>query len=244
MPTDTLDGRRVLVVGASKGIGRAVAVHLHRAGAHVMVSARTREALEETVAECVGARAIVADVRQPTDCDRLVEESVASLGGLDALVYCPGVTAFVEVADATSQDWRAVFDTNLFGAASCTRAAVPHLVRTRGHAIYFSSSSVEHNPPWEGIGLYVASKLALESAIRSWQVEVPGVAFTALRVGPTVSEFRNTHPEGARFGARWLELGRISGQRLDPDVHARTIENILRENGNVRSVTVDPRPAS
>jgi NAD(P)-dependent dehydrogenase (short-subunit alcohol dehydrogenase family) len=237
-----LEDRKVLVVGGSKGIGRAVAVHLAKLAARVVVSGRDQGALERTVEECGGeARALAADVCVPEDCDRLVDETAAALGGLDALVFCPGTTKFTELAAATDGDWRAVFETNLFAAASCTRAALPHLGRASGHAIYLSSNAVESRPPWEGIGLYVASKVALESAIRSWQREVPEVAFTCLRLGPTVSEFRESHPEGARFGARWLELGYISGNRLDPLVHARAIEAILREDAVVSLATTTPR---
>jgi NAD(P)-dependent dehydrogenase (short-subunit alcohol dehydrogenase family) len=240
-----IESRKVLVVGASKGIGRAVAVHLGKMGARAVVSGRDIEALGRTVEECGGeARAVTADVRVTGDCDRLVEQAVAVLGGLDALVYCPGTTRFTELATATGEDWRTVFETNLFAAANCTRAALPHLTRTRGHAIYFSSNAVESRPPWEGLGIYVASKLALESAIRSWQLEVPDVAFSCLRVGPTVSEFRDSHPEGARFGALWLERGHIDGNRLDPLVHARAIEAILREDAAVTSITTVPRPLS
>ncbi len=70
---------------------------------------------------------------------------------------------------------------------------------------------------------------------------MPEVAFSCLRAGPTVSEFRESHPEGARFGARWIERGHIGGNRLDPLVHARAIEAILREDAVVSSVTTVPR---
>jgi NAD(P)-dependent dehydrogenase (short-subunit alcohol dehydrogenase family) len=170
-----------------------------------------------------------------------VSDTVVALGGIDALLYSIGITTFAEMAETTASDWRAVFETNVIGAALCTRAAIPYLEAAGGHAIYFSSNAVAYHPPWVGIGAYTASKLALESCVRSWQEEHPGVAFTSLRVGATVSEFRHANAGGARFGEQWLAKGVLSGRRLEPDEHARTIAAILASTARVENVTSVPR---
>jgi NAD(P)-dependent dehydrogenase (short-subunit alcohol dehydrogenase family) len=238
----TLDGRKVLIVGGSKGIGRATALRLSESGAHVAIAARTADLLDTVIEECHGpAVGFTCDIRESGQCEQLVSDTVAALGGIDALVYSSGTTAFAELAETTADEWRAVFETNVIGAALCTGAAIPYLEASGGHAIYFSSNAVAYHPPWVGIGAYVASKLALESCVRNFQEENPGIAFTALRIGPTVSEFRNVHAGGARFGEMWVAKGVLSGRRLEPDEHARTIAAILSSPARVEIVTSVPR---
>ena len=88
-----LEGRRLLVVGASSGIGRAIAVTAANAGARVALGARRSDRLAEAVVECgSGALAWPADVRDPDACDVLVANAVTALAGLDAVVYAAGVS--------------------------------------------------------------------------------------------------------------------------------------------------------
>jgi NAD(P)-dependent dehydrogenase (short-subunit alcohol dehydrogenase family) len=163
------------------------------------------------------------------------------MGGLDALVYAAGVTHFGEMAETTADQWRAVFDTNVFGAAVITRAALPHLTGNAGNAVYLSSDSASAQPPWTGIGAYICSKTALERMVQCWQHENPLVAFTTLVVGPTVSSVREQHPEGARFGAMWMQQGLITGRQLDGEDHAAMIAHILASPARVATTTVVPR---
>ena len=79
-----LAGERILVVGASSGIGRALAIASVAAGAQVVLCARRANRLQEAIDEGGGGSAVVADVRRAPDCERLVAEAVAALGGLDA----------------------------------------------------------------------------------------------------------------------------------------------------------------
>lgn len=234
--------RKVVVVGASRGIGRAVALHLAREGAHVALAGRSVELLGEAVARypdrCV---AVGCDVRDPDACDAAIDHAVAALGGLDALVYAAGVTHFGELARTTAEQWRTVFDTNVIGAALLTRAALPQLALNEGNAIYLSSHSAAQQPPWIGIGAYVCSKTALEQMVECWQHENPEVAFTTLAVGPTVSSVRERQPEGARFGAIWAQHGLLSGRQLDAEEHAAMIAHILTSPARVASTTIVPR---
>lgn len=222
-----LQGRRVLIIGASSGIGRGVAAHLSAQGATLAVAARRIARLEELAEECVGeVIPIACDVTDPADCTAVIDAVVARLGGLDALVYASGTTEFVDVRDAKYEDWRRTIDTNLVGFALATGAAIPHLVESQGDVIYLSSNSARFNSPWRGIGLYVASKVAAESVMRSFRLEVPTVAFTTLVVGPTLSEF-GSEGNVDRYAAEWYERELISGDILDPEDHARAIEAIL-----------------
>jgi NAD(P)-dependent dehydrogenase (short-subunit alcohol dehydrogenase family) len=143
--------------------------------------------------------------------------------------------------DATAEDWTASFGTNVLGAAMCTRAALPHLDAAGGHAVYLSSSATEKVPSWIGLGVYVATKLALESAVRSWQEENPGVAFTIFKVGPTAGEHRELAAGADRIGAVWMERGYITGRQLQAEDHARLLTALLESPGRVESISVVPR---
>ena len=234
--------RKVVVVGASRGIGRAIALHLAHEGAHVALAGRSVELLNEVVARfpdrCTG---VGCDVRDPGACDAAIDQAVGALGGIDALVYAAGVTHFGEMAETTAEQWHTVFDTNVIGAALITRATLPHLTANSGNAIYLSSDSASAQPPWTGIGAYVCSKTALERMVECWQHENPQVAFTTLSVGPTVSSVRERHPEGARFGAIWMQRGLITGRQLDGEEHSAMIAHILTSPARVASTTIIPR---
>ncbi len=190
----TLAARRILVVGASSGIGRAVALSATAAGAQVVFGARRADRLKEAVEEAGGGTAIVADVRRPDDCERLVGEAVETLGGLDVLMYCAGITSIARLVDADSEHWRRIFETNVFGAQWVTRAALPHLLREAsepvggvtggGLAAYLSSNSVARPRP--GLVAYSASKAALDEAILGWRTEHPELRFLRIIVGPTI----------------------------------------------------------
>jgi NAD(P)-dependent dehydrogenase (short-subunit alcohol dehydrogenase family) len=234
--------RKIAVVGASRGIGRTIALHLAREGARVALAGRSEELLNEAVAEYPDrSTAVVCDVRDPGGCAGAIDQIVDALGGLDAVVYAAGVTVFGEMAETTAEQWRTVFDTNVVGAALVTRAALPHLSANSGNAIYLSSDSASAQPPWTGIGAYVCSKTALERMVECWQHENPQMAFTTLRVGPTVSSVRERQPEGARFGAIWTQRGLLTGRQLDGEEHAAMVVHVLTSSARIASATVVPR---
>jgi NAD(P)-dependent dehydrogenase (short-subunit alcohol dehydrogenase family) len=234
--------RKVVVVGASRGIGRTIALHLARQGAHVALAGRSAELLAEAAAEypdrCI---AVGCDVRDPLDCDAAIDQAVGAFGGLDSIIYAAGVTHFGEMAQTTAEQWRTTFDTNVIGAALITCAALPQLALHGGNAIYLSSHSASQQPPWIGIGAYVCSKTALERMVQCWQRENPEVAFTTLAVGPTVSSVRERQPEGARFGAIWTQQGLITGRQLDGAEHAAMIAHVLTSPARVAFTAVVPR---
>jgi NAD(P)-dependent dehydrogenase (short-subunit alcohol dehydrogenase family) len=208
----------------------------------VVLAGRRVALLEELAEECAGdALPVPADIRRPDDCVALVQRAVEWLGGLDALAYCPGIVTLKELSDATAEEWTASFETNVLGAVMCTRAALPHLKATSGHAIYLSSNSADKVPPWVGLGVYVATKLALESTVRTWQDENPEVAFSNFKVGPTAGEHRELADGAERIGKLWLERGHITGRQLQGEDHAQLIAAILTNPGRVESITVVPR---
>jgi NAD(P)-dependent dehydrogenase (short-subunit alcohol dehydrogenase family) len=183
---------RLLVVGASSGLGQAVSRLAAQRGAHVALAARRREPLDALVAE-VGPRALAlsCDVRDPADCERIVEETVAAFGGLDAVIYAPGALPLSYVEEATAEDWRATLETNVIAPALVARAAIPHLRRTHGRVVFLSSDITRY--PRSALGLYGVSKLALNGLCDQLRREVHDVRFTAAILGtfgPTDTEHR------------------------------------------------------
>jgi len=133
--TDDLRGRVALVTGAARNIGRAIALELARAGAHVVVNAATSaQAAAETVRliEAEGGRAIVhlADVADPAAVEGLVAATASAFGGLDILVNNAAVRREADFGDLDYAKWREVLSIILDGAFLCAHAALPHLRRS------------------------------------------------------------------------------------------------------------------
>ncbi|GLK83331.1 SDR family NAD(P)-dependent oxidoreductase [Ancylobacter defluvii] len=122
-----LTGRKALVTGASRGIGRMLAVALASAGADVAITARSRSSLAETAAEieAIGRRAVVLelDVTDAARCRTGVAEAAAALGGLDILVNNAGIEQVCPSLDVEEELWDRILDTNLKGAFFCAQAA-------------------------------------------------------------------------------------------------------------------------
>lgn len=241
-----LAGRRILVVGASSGIGRAAALRLARAGARLVLAARRLDMLGDAAAEAGAAASVVrCDVRVEDDCRAVVDTAVERLGGLDALVYATGVGPLVQLAHAGHAAWREALDTNLLGASLVTRAAISHLEESEGRAVYFSSTSASITPPWPGLNLYVVSKAALDKLIGAWRSEHPKVGFSRVVIGPTVgTEFaEGWDPElFAEAGALWVQRAYIGLAAMDPDLVAGEVANVLVSPARVDSVTIQPPP--
>lgn len=206
-----LAGTRVLIIGASSGVGRTLGLQAAAEGAHVAFAARRRELVESAAKEAGNdAVGLVCDVREEASCRRVVEEAVAALGGIDALVYSTAIDVLVKLEDAALDQWLDTFATNVFGAGRITVHALPHLRSAKGRAVYVSASSVDR--PLPGMGVYASSKGALETMVRAWQNEHPDLCFinarigSALGTGVTDSWDRDLLVE---LSATWAALGYV-----------------------------------
>jgi NAD(P)-dependent dehydrogenase (short-subunit alcohol dehydrogenase family) len=212
-----LEGKRVLVIGASAGIGRAIATQCVRRGASVAFCARRPEVLEAAVADAGGGTVVTGDVRVAEDCDAIVEHTVGALGGIDAICYSAAMSPLRLLSDTSAEDWRAVLDTNVIGAALVTRAALPHL-SPRAVVAFLSSESVGR--PRHGLVAYAASKLALEELIRGYRTEHPELRFAKVTVGATIpTEFGlefDMELAGQLFPV-WIAHGEMRANYMDVD---------------------------
>ena len=240
-----LEGRKALIVGASSGIGQGVAESLSAAGAHVALAARRLDRLEQAAAACAGpAVCLRADITEPGAPAALVEQAVDALGGLDVVVYSSGTTAFTKIEHATADEWQTTLATNVVGAALVLGAAVPLLRAREGYAVYLSSVAARFYSPWQGLGLYVASKRAAESILESLRLEAPEVAFTTLVVGPTLSEFgADAGDTMVEFVPLWGEIGQVGPGMLMPSDHGTAIVNLLLMDRRalVSEMVIEPR---
>ncbi len=152
----SLAGRTALVTGASRGIGRAVALELGRAGATVVVGYRSGREEAEAVAAEIGGRAVQADVSDPGSAAALVEAA----GDLDILVNNAGLTRDGLLARMSDEDWRTVIDTNLSSVFYTCRAVARPMMKKRAGAIVNVSSIVGVHGNW-GQTNYAASKAGI-----------------------------------------------------------------------------------
>jgi len=152
----SLEGKNALVTGASRGIGRAIAVELARAGAAVVVGYRSGKDEAETLAAEIGGRAVQADVADADDATRLVEEA----GDVDVLVNNAGLTRDGLLARMPDDDWRTVIETNLSSVFYTCRAVCRPMMKKRSGSIVNVSSIVGVHGNW-GQTNYAASKAGI-----------------------------------------------------------------------------------
>ena len=222
-----LQGKSALVTAAAQGIGRAVALAFAREGARLVLAARTATALESVAAEVreLGAHALAVptDVARPEDCRRLAEAAQAELGRIDVLVNNAFRSApYDPVETASMDDWRRIFDVNVFGSVQLSQAVVPHMKAQGGGAIVMvSSMSMRVIEP--RFGGYAASKAALLTAMQTMAKELGGDGIRVNAVvpgyiwGPALARYfahlaqeRGTTPEGVYAEvAAHTALGRI-----------------------------------
>jgi 3-oxoacyl-[acyl-carrier protein] reductase len=175
----SLEGKRALVTGASRGIGRAIAEELARAGAHVIVGYRSgREEAEQLAAE-IGGAAVQADVSSPDDARRLVDEA----GDIDVLVNNAGLTRDGLLARMSDDDWRTVIDTNLSSVFYTCRAVTRPMMKKRSGSIVNISSVVGVHGNW-GQTNYAASKAGIIGFTKSIARELGSRGIRANVVAP------------------------------------------------------------
>ena len=175
----SLEGKSALVTGASRGIGRAIAAELVRAGASVVVGYRSGAEEAEALAAEIGGRALQADVADPEQAAGLVEEA----GDLDILVNNAGLTRDGLILRMSDEDWRAVLDTNLGGVFHTCRAAARGMMKKRAGSIVNLTSVVGIHGN-AGQTNYAASKAGIIGFTKSLAKEMASRGVRANAVAP------------------------------------------------------------
>lgn len=239
MANRNFEGKRVVLTGASSGIGWYLASELVRAGAFVVVTARRNDRLQH-LRQAFGNPskrliAVPGDICDANHRQRLVDTAIAQLGGLDILINNAGAGAIGNFEDATAERLQRILDVNFFAAAELTRVALPHLKRGLQPAICVVGSVLGHRGV-PGKSEYCAAKFALRGWAESLRVELRPSGVDVLTISPstTKSEFFGSLIEtAANLGQRPSLFGGQSSE-----VVARAIFRALK--GRKRDMILSP----
>jgi NADP-dependent 3-hydroxy acid dehydrogenase YdfG len=216
-------GKTAVVTGASSGIGRAIALRLGEAGAHVFAAGRRAEALADT-AEAIAAAggaatAVAAELRDPAPVQGRVDRAMTDTGRLDVMVNNAGVSFRGPLADGDPEAWREMLEVNVLALAVGSRAAVRAMraCGAEGHIVNISSSATRLEAP----GFYGATKTAVDAITVSLRRELEKDTIRVVSVipGATATNLARHHPDVMRGLAAALgeEIGPPSDGLFPPE---------------------------
>jgi NAD(P)-dependent dehydrogenase (short-subunit alcohol dehydrogenase family) len=210
-------GKKVLVTGASSGIGRAAAERFLSEGADVAIVGRRVSALNEVASsDNKNGIAIVADLSEEDQTERSVAEAVEAMGGLDVLVNAAGILKAGRIEDTSIDLWDEMMNINLRSIFHLMKLAVPHLERSRGNMVNVSSVTGPRSFP--GVLAYCVSKAGLDQLTRCAALELAakGIRVNAVNPGVVVSGLHRSGGMNEEAYAAFLEhsktthpLGRV-----------------------------------
>lgn len=217
----SLESKTALVTGASKGVGKEIALELARAGANIVVNYnRDAGGADATVAEIRGmgrdAFAVQGDVGAAADVDRMFGKALETFPRLDILVNNAGVQTWKPLLDLTEAEWDRTIDTNLKGCFLCTQRAARHM-RERGGGRIVNIGSGCNKVAFPNLVDYTASKGGIEMFTKVAAVELGRYHITVNCVAPGAVEIERTKNEAGDYAGTWAKLtplGRV-GQPVD-----------------------------
>jgi len=217
----TLESKTALVTGASKGVGKGIALELARCGCHIAVNylsdARGAEATAGEV-RALGRQAVAvqADAGLAADVDRMFAEVLRQFPRLDILVNNAGAQTWKPLLDLEETQWDHVIRTNLKGCFLCTQRAGRHM-RAQGGGAIVNIGSGCNKVPFPNLSSYTASKGGIEMFSKSAAIELAKYGIRVNCVAPGAIEIERTMQEAPDYGKTWAAvtpMGRV-GQPLD-----------------------------
>lgn len=236
-----MEGRVVVVTGASSGIGRATVVLLRRRGAHVVLASRSKEALREAERESVGGLSLVVptDVSEAGATDALIAAAVDRFGRVDAVVHSAAVLAYGRFEDVPAEVFDATIGTTLLGTANVARSSLRQFSRQGGGALIVVGSLLgKIATPY--MSSYVTSKWAVHGLVRCLQIEArstPGITVSLVSPGGVDT------PVYAQAGTYVGRHGRPPPPVVTPEKVARAIVRRLDHPQRDHNVGVGPSNA-
>ena len=186
MPNTYFNNRRIWITGATSGIGEALAVAFHKAGARLILSARREDELKRVQAVCGGeasTRILPMDVSHADELPGKAHEALGMFGGIDILVLNAGVSQRSLVKDTGMEVYRSIMETNYFGPIGMTRAVLPSMLENKsGHIVVISSVAGKLSTPLRSG--YSASKHSLHGFYDALRAEVAGQGIEVTLVCP------------------------------------------------------------
>jgi len=208
-----LEGKVVVVTGASSGIGRGTAVHFAQEKANLVITGRNKEALEAVEKECVEKGAakvsiIIADLSNPADCERVMEKTIEVFGRLDVLVNNAGILVSGGIETISMADYDRQMNINARAVVHLTQLAIPHLLKSKGNIV--NVSSVTGVRAFPNVVAYNVSKAAVDHLTRCVALEVAGrgVRVNAVNPGVIITEVHKRGGMGDEAYEKFLEHGK------------------------------------
>lgn len=222
--------KAVLVTGGTSGLGRVIAEAFAAAGARLIVAGLEPEGVAETVNQMSAAGfnvfGVPVDISRQDGVDRLFGDALTRFGRLDVLVNNAGRSMRGKVLDTTPEQFQALWELNFLATVRCTRAAVPHLLRQRGHVVNIGSLAAKSAARY--VGAYPATKHAVAAYSQQLRLElgVEGLHVLLVCPGPVARQGERLYrlegqedvPEAARRPGAGVKVGWI-----DPEWLARRI---------------------
>jgi short-subunit dehydrogenase len=228
---DALSGKNIVITGASSGIGKALAKEAAAVGANVVLAARSIVKLHQLKKKLSSDSnkiiAIECDVTQPTDCTHLVKQSVEQLGSIDVLINNAGISMRAAFEEVKLDVLREVMNVNYWGTVYCSKAALPHLVASKGSLVAVSSVVGFKGLP--GRSAYSSSKFAIHGLFESIRMEYlkSGLHVLIACPGFTASNIRKNALNAE--GLAQDETPRDETKMDDPHLVAQQILQAIRE---------------
>ena len=207
-----MNGKRAIVTGGSRGIGRAIVEALLAEGATVTFCGVRAESVKQTLGELKSADAygVCADVSQEDDVAALFQFGRERMGGLDILVASAGIGVFAASGEMSIADWKRTVEINLTGAFLCSQLAVREMrAGGGGHIVHISSLAGSH--PFAGGAAYTASKAGLNAMSEAMMLDHrhDGIRVTTISPGSVNTEFSRSAGKGGEWKIQAADVARM-----------------------------------
>lgn len=235
MKTNKLEGKNVLITGASKGIGYGIAETLVKAGCNVIITSRNAEeatkAAEKLNKKGGNAIGLQADVRQMSEMELVAKSAQAKFGKLDVVIANAGLGHFANIEDLTEEQWHEMIDTNLTGLFTTIKSTLKMLKSTKGY--FITMASLAGTNFFENGSGYNASKFGAVGFTQAVMLDLrsSGIKVTTIMPGSVTSHFAGHTPSK---DDKW---------KIQPEDIGEMIIDLLKMNPRTLPSKIEVRPS-
>ncbi|KAK0668611.1 putative oxidoreductase [Cercophora samala] len=227
----------IIITGASRGIGHAIATHLLKAGHKVVLAARSAEKLEELKQQYPSqVQYLAADITLPDTPYKLKELALLHFHQINAVIINHGaLSPMTRIANSSIDDWKALFDANFFSALALAKETIPSLRQTRGRLIFTSSGAA--TGAYTAWGAYGTSKAALNHLSKHIAVEEPDITSVAISPGRVDTDMQKELREKGK-----AEMAPKDHEAFSKEFEAGTLVRPEQSGGVIANLAVSAKP--